>query len=344
MLQVLKSIQFLRFIAATLVVFTHSMDNAKYNISDSTTPTMHYVSHFGKSGVHIFFVISGFIMIYTSFGGSAQFDSSKFFLRRLIRIYPIYWIYAAAYILLREIVSGGYQSIWAVFGSLLLIPGYSSIIIGQGWTLSYEVYFYICFSFFMMLGLFSGLLVMTLFFLASIAVGLIFHFDNSGLHVFTDSLLVEFLFGAWIAYFFILDKRLSSSLSNALIVLALALFVISIPLGYNRLPTVLTWGVPSALLIAGSVFKERGGNLPSFVRRCSFLGDSSYSLYLLHILLTALLLRGFLAIFPSPESGYFVFCLVLTGLCIAISAVMYELIERRVVRALQTMIGKFQGS
>lgn len=343
LLQVLKSIQFLRFIAATLVVFNHAMADAKFRISDSASPLMHYISHFGSSGVHIFFVISGFIMIYTSFGKSKELDSYEFLFRRFIRIFPIYWICAIAYILMREIVSGGYDLVWDALGGLLLIPNYSWVIIPQAWTLSYEVYFYICFALFMTLGLFRGLLTITLFFLASIATGLVFHFGNAGLQMVTNSLLLEFLFGAWIAYFFVLDMRLSSRLSNTLVILALVVFMVGIPFGYNRLPTVLTWGIPSALLIAGSVFKERGGSLPRFVQSCGWLGDSSYSLYLLHILLISLLLRGYLAIFPNPTSGYLVICLVLTVLCIVIAVVVYELIERRVVRSLQTMIKKFQG-
>ena len=117
-------------------------------------------------------MISGFIMVYTSFGNTTRkFLSSEFLLRRFIRIYPIYWIYSALYIAF-PIVSAGYSlSVWNLLRSLLLLPDYSSLIIGQGWTLSYEIYFYICFGAFMRLGLFRGLLVMTLFFLFCVAVG-----------------------------------------------------------------------------------------------------------------------------------------------------------------------------
>jgi exopolysaccharide production protein ExoZ len=333
-----KSIQFLRFIAAALVVFSHAMDNAKYQIADSTSPLIHYVADFGRSGVHIFFVISGFIMIYASFGEGREFDSSEFLLRRFIRIFPIYWVYAAAYILMRQIVSRGYNSIWDVFGSLLLLPNYSWVIIAPGWTLSYEIYFYICFAIFMILGLTRGLLAMTFFFMISIAAGLVVQFGNTGLQLATNSLLIEFLFGAWIAYVFVSGAHLSLTLANTLVVLGVALFMIGIALGYNRLPTVLTWGVPSALLIAGSVFKERGGGLSGFVQRYSYLGNSSYSLYLLHVLLIGLMLRGYLAIFPRPMSGYLLICLVLSTLCVPISVVLYEYVERWLVGYWQSMV------
>jgi exopolysaccharide production protein ExoZ len=134
-----KSIQFLRFIAAFLVALSH----AEY-ISRNHWPRMpmgSYLFGFGACGVHIFFVISGFVMVYATFARSrAGIPASKFVWRRFVRIFPIYWIYAAVYL------AAGHQiSLRDTIGSLLLLPGYSSLIIGQGWTLSFELYFYICF-------------------------------------------------------------------------------------------------------------------------------------------------------------------------------------------------------
>src|SRR5665213_3234536 len=95
------SIQFLRFVAATLVVISHTT----WAIQDyfaGTLPSLFIritdVAHFGGSGVHIFFVISGFIMVYTSFKRSDRtFSTSQFLIRRIIRIYPIYILYSLIY-------------------------------------------------------------------------------------------------------------------------------------------------------------------------------------------------------------------------------------------------------
>ena len=62
----LKSIQFLRFVAASLVVFDHSALSIEQHIG-ALPVGISYVAGFGGIGVHIFFVISGFIMVYTSF-------------------------------------------------------------------------------------------------------------------------------------------------------------------------------------------------------------------------------------------------------------------------------------
>jgi exopolysaccharide production protein ExoZ len=303
------------------------------------SPSLLYLGEFGGAGVHIFFVISGFIMVYTSFQKeSGNFSSPNFILKRFIRIFPIYWIYAAASLIVyRSFYEGYSRSLSEIIGSILLLPSYSSMLIPQGWTLSFELYFYICFACFMLCGLFSGLLTMTLFFLTSVTVGLFFPFDNAGFHLVTNSLLLEFLIGAWTGYFFVKGSKLGATLSNGLLVIALAGFVGSFAFGYNRLPTVLTLGVPSALLIAGSVFKERCGNLPRLAQRLSFLGDSSYSLYLTHWLLISVLPKAFFMPFANPV--YFLpFCVAYTLLSIVIAIVLYELLERRLVRSLQAIV------
>ena len=110
----------------------------------------------------------------------------------------------------------------------------------------------------------------------------------------------------------------------------------SFAFGPHRLPSVLTMGVPSALLIAGSVFTERGGRLPRFAQRMSFLGDSSYSLYLTHWLLLGILPKGIFMVLSNPV--YFLpFCLIYTLLSIVIGIILYEIVERRLVGSLQVM-------
>jgi exopolysaccharide production protein ExoZ len=338
-----QSIQFLRFVAASLVVFSHSMLAIDTYSNGNESRSILYLTNFGAVGVHIFFVISGFIMVYTSFRKDGHyFNSPKFLLRRFIRIYPIYWIYAAGYLLFHEVGSTGYNlSVGEIFKSLLLLPGYSSLIIGPGWTLAYEVYFYICFAIFMNLGLLRGLLAMTIFFLISITVGVVFHFDDAIAQVVTNSLLMEFLAGAWVAYLFVSEARLSITWSNGLLLLAAIVFIGSFAYGYHRMPSILTWGVPSALLVAGFVFKERSGGLGGLVRTSSFLGDSSYSLYLLHILLIDIFFGAFLAVFPQTKFGYIAICLGFTAFCVAIAYLSYEIVERRVVTSLQAIVRSF---
>jgi hypothetical protein len=60
------------------------------------------------------------------------------------------------------------------------------------------MYFYLCFSIAMMLGLLRGIVALTLFFLVAITCNLVLHINENHptLRVLTNSLLLEFLAGA----------------------------------------------------------------------------------------------------------------------------------------------------
>ena len=62
-------------------------------------------------------------------------------------------------------------------------------------------------------------------------------------------------------------------------------FAFGLWFGYDRVPAALIWGIPSGLLVLGLVLQERAGAIPNWVRRSAWLGDSSYTLYLLHAIL-----------------------------------------------------------
>lgn len=336
----IQSIQFLRFVAASLVVFFHSTQAVNQYFGGGISQSIIYASEFGASGVHIFFVISGFIMVYTSFSGSkADFSRSQFFFKRFVRIYPIYWFYCILYLVFHHYVGKAYDGSAIEFlGSFLLFPGYSPFIIGPGWTLSYEVYFYLCFGTVLVLSLRRGLLVLATFFFLSIILGLIFRVADPVLRVLTDSLLIEFLFGAGIAYLLLVGVRAPVGLSFVMQALGLAAFLVGYLIGYSRFPSLIMWGIPSAILLAGLVFNERNGLTPNLVKKCAFLGNSSYSLYLIHILLIDFLLTTYQAMFGTPRSGNIGICFLLTALCITVAFVLFELLEKNLVGSLQYVL------
>jgi exopolysaccharide production protein ExoZ len=343
----IASIQFLRFVAAVLVVLVHTAHAVNRYLSGSISSAFAYIADFGGVGVHIFFVISGFIMVYTSFHfKNDPFSAKAFFVRRIIRIYPIYFIYAFAYLLFYHFFAAGKNlSIGQLFGSFFLLPGYSYYIIGPGWTLAYEVYFYLCFGIAMGLGLWRGLSALTLFFLAAILLGALFLPQHPVIHVLTNSLLIEFLLGAWIGYAAVTSWRVDCWLANVALALGISGFLAGIIFGLARLPFALTWGIPSALLVAGVVFREKSGRVPSLIKKLSFLGDSSYSLYLLHILLIDAII--FLAFYLDNALGVhvrllgtfvmFTVCLSIVVFCVAASFICYEQIERKLISYLQRL-------
>jgi len=299
-----------------------------------------YITDLGAAGVHIFFVISGFIMVHTSFSSDGTpVSPARFLKRRFIRIFPIYWIYALLYLLFHNTFGSGFNlSIKEAVYSLLLLPGYSSLIIGPGWTLSYELYFYTCFAVALMFRLSLCLVSLSLLFVTSIALRIYAGLSDEA-HVFTNPLLIEFLLGAWAAYFRARFSFTGAAIANVLTLLALVTFLGGVFAGYHVFPSAITWGVPSALLVAGLVLSERAGHIPAMVSKLARLGDSSYSLYLLHILLIDA------ALIPLARSGLMgslsflliPLCFALTVLCITMAHLAYEFLERPLLTRLQTL-------
>ena len=326
----IQSIQFMRFVAALLVVFFHATQAIRNNLGGISAEFLHF-TELGASGVHIFFVISGFIMMYTSFSSThSEFLPKDFYIRRFLRIYPIYWVCCALYVLFHDFFGNGYNvSLGGVAGSLFLLPGYSHLIIGPGWTLAYEIYFYLCFGVLMCLGLSRGFFALFTFFALSILIGILFNVHNAFLKFLSNSLLIEFLCGSAIAYIVILSERdiVPKNLSFIMQITAICALISTYFVGYRSIPTFITWGVPSAVLIAGLVFNERQGFIWGFVQRFAFLGNSSYSLYLLHILLIDLVITIYKTILPPPGVLSIPLCIIATIASVAVAVVFYNLIE-----------------
>lgn len=97
--QELFAIQSLRGIAAAIVVLNHAQFyQAKYFGKAAWLPSSMCV---GEFGVDLFFVISGFIMMYvTPRAFQGWREQTAFLLRRFLRIYPVYWSIAIPLIIL----------------------------------------------------------------------------------------------------------------------------------------------------------------------------------------------------------------------------------------------------
>ncbi len=142
----LDNIQLLRALAALSVVITHTLHE---------TGAHEQTLNLGF-GVDVFFVISGFIMAQTSLREFGMAGAPlRFFLRRLARVAPIYWLLTTLMLAgsliapsLLNVPTGGLGHIVA---SYLFIPdargaGEMRPVLALGWTLNYEMFFYALFS------------------------------------------------------------------------------------------------------------------------------------------------------------------------------------------------------
>ena len=87
----IEPLQVLRGIAAILIMAKHALYEVDF-ISPSDFNYGNYKNY--TVGIDIFFVLSGFIMIYISAGKKTGFKAAvDFYIRRIVRIVPIYWFY-----------------------------------------------------------------------------------------------------------------------------------------------------------------------------------------------------------------------------------------------------------
>ena len=279
----LHSIQLLRGVAALLVVFYHACSLQLLTISSENAgnAVLGGVFASGFAGVDLFFVISGFIMVWVTRRTEPGLPGvGEFLFARITRIYPLWWAaaaLAAAYYLflhvpdandpawraaLQEGEAGGF-----LVKSFLLIPQPDLPVLSLGWTLMHEMYFYAVFACLLLvpravlpLALLGwGGLVVTAS-LLGLSGPIAVDFLTLALHPLT----MEFIFGAMVGL------TLSSGLvarSGILTLVAALWFTASLCLQGEVTPytyqwgRVLAFGVPGALLIYGFAALEQHGRL-----------------------------------------------------------------------------------
>jgi exopolysaccharide production protein ExoZ len=137
-----EGVQALRALAVGLVVMTH----LKYAGDFSDVSWIR--NHAGAAGVDIFFVISGFVI--SSSAESLGFDATRFFENRVTRVAPLYWLTSLP-LLVSMLKNGRPVSHGSLVDSFLFLPladfgGLSRDINPMGWSLSFELWFYVLFS------------------------------------------------------------------------------------------------------------------------------------------------------------------------------------------------------
>lgn len=192
----LVHIQTLRFIAAAAVVSFHSLGAAKLYLSIDKSPLFE-ILRYGYFGVDLFFVISGFIIYYTTH--AANITSGIFLARRVERIVPLYWSVTIFWCLLGLVVPSLFKvTDWLSADNVARSLTFTMFTSGRfpivfiGWSLEYEMFFYLCVAFVLAVGEWAWSIV-TLAFSSLILLGCFYHPSvRSASYAFiTNPLLLE---------------------------------------------------------------------------------------------------------------------------------------------------------
>lgn len=352
----IASIQALRAIAALMVAFGHLQREVLLMPAASQHGFTPFALGLTGFGVDLFFVISGFVMVYASGPLFAQPDGGRIFLaRRASRIVPLYWGATTLFLLLMAVASSSVQATAPnaieILKSYLFIPylhpgdEIMQPVYKLGWTLNYEMFFYVVFAAAIMAPRRAAVGAVLIFFSCLVALGAWLKPTPGPLAFWTDPIILEFAMGALIGALYSEGKRLSPLAGRALILLGVCGVVTAeIFSSDDHGPLRLYWALPAVAIIAGAAFIERPQTNSPATRVMIALGDASYAIYLLH----PFVMRGLRMIWDRTGAGAAshpaIYILVGLALIIIMSLIVYRLFEKPMTKRIQALAGVDRGS
>jgi exopolysaccharide production protein ExoZ len=295
----LAGVQYLRGIAATMVAYFHMIGQLP-----SLSP---YIEKFLlgyeslASGVDVFFVISGFIMLLTT----QKTGPADFVVRRVIRVVPLYWLLSIIIVTIAlwrpNLFRTTQVDLKSVVLSLLFIPyqnaghqGEVVPILVPGWSLNFEMFFYAIFA----IVLFCKSLSRRVFINGVVFLALVMlHYSMLGkqspvLAFLTNLRIAEFWFGMLIAQLYVKRAFVGQRATPWWIILAAAFAVLifhpaATIFDREEVDALLFTMLPAGLIVLSVAALEQLRVVPK-IPFLATLGDASYSIYLSHILVLGL--------------------------------------------------------
>ncbi len=280
----------------------------------------------------LFFVISGFVLVWASWDAFGRWGAvAPFAARRLLRVVPLYWLLTAATITAGALLPGtlseglgegsGYLA-----ASLLFVPwrradGFTQPILRLGWTLEYEMLFYALLAASLPLPRRFGLAALLAAIAALAALGEVFRFAPAPLAFWTDPIVLEFGMGASVA----IAARQGWHAGWpgwATLAAVCAAGLVHWP-GGGR---VLVRGVPAALLVFCALEVRR---VPAWL---VLVGDASYALYLIHPFPMRAIRIAALRLGASSDAAAAGYCVLTLAVCVALAVALHRLVEQPILR------------
>lgn len=355
-LRQIDGLQVLRALAVAQIAWAHAT---------MIVPLEHSSMNLGIFGVDVFFVISGFILcsiVLHESAGPGLHTAWAFLKRRILRIYPIYWLICVVYLarLLhdKQAISADY-----LFSALLLPSPLHTAqlqLFGFGWTLIFEVFFYLLLTLLLLFTVRRAVPGLMVLLTVLVLVGRMISLQRPIMIVLLNPMLVEFVYGAAIALLYRRWKtqqatglrRSSAQIMTGCVCISAGL-VIAWQLGKGDHPLIangmqmifadegvlqriVSWGPCAAMIVGGVVLwdpqlRSRAG------RVLLALGAASYSGYLVSPIALEFgdrLLRH-IGSAPLTRAAQTAHVAVITLIVLCAGWLLYNFVEWPLLRALQ---------
>lgn len=350
-------VQALRALAALLVVVHHAQPEAAAIAARGGAAFYSIDLLPWTAGVDIFFVISGFIIVHASSPLYGRRGGRRRFLaHRIARLVPLYWLVTSAYLVIAVaspgVLSGGagldrldpaYVAASYLFWPAARADGAALPLYGLGWTLNYEMLFYVLFA----IGLGWGRRAALACLVASLSLLTIAKLALPDLPLplafWANPIILEFALGAVLGLARAEGMNLGAGvrLSLALIGFA-ALAVVPAP---DEALRPLAFGLPAALLVAAAALgRETQGEMRTTlaIRWIAALGDASYALYLVHPFALRATREAIVRIGLAPAIDPWLALGIMIIFAVAVSLVVHRFLERPLTRYVRRVLDSSQ--
>lgn len=343
----IDAIQIARMFAALLVVFDHALLRLMGNGAIEENHPFAFRS--GGFGVLVFFLISGFVMAHSMYDKYGQDGVARTFLvRRLVRITPLYWLVTLLMVVL-ALAANRLDSANPALLSLAYIPylneaGEVQPLHGVGWTLNYEMEFYLFFALCLCFSRKAGAVL-----LSAILIGVVLcrdallvpfagsEFWTTAVRFWSEPIVLFFLGGFWLGMLRgWLDRHRHCPhmrMDVLMGVLLTTLIGYEVLLWYDQMPrwleAVFALGLVAALGLTSSVAVSPAA------RFLKLLGDASYSTYLTHGFFLAVMYKLNAGVLPPLP--YLAVAFIGSNL---VGLVTYKLIEKPMLVRMQSWLSR----
>jgi len=342
----------LRGIAALMIVFFHVVGIPQLELP----PALMFIKNYFGMGVPLFFVISAFsLFLSTSTKVGNDGWVQTYFIKRFFRVAPLFYmmliVYIAFYYYALQITYSWSEIFLNVSFLYNLFPGKHESMVWAGWTIGVEMLFYLVLPYFLMnirsvpraLAFSLGCMV-----LSAIARGMYEELELPSSYPYMNLLSQLGVFSAGIpAYFIYMKYREHEHVKYIGLVMLISFVILTTwaALDWARVIAVFGyritfWAYLFGLLVLSQLFYPFVLISNKFF---AFLGEISFSLYLLHPLLIYALRPVYQAIYGyGLYTGYaYLLCVTITLLLlIPVAYIVYKVVETRSIRAGNWVISK----
>lgn len=351
----IRNIQMLRGVAALMIVIVHCMLAESKNLAGGILPG---AFELGQTGVDLFFVISGFIMVYIQ---PAPLNAprlwGRFLVHRLTRVYPPLWIVmfpmALVYLKHPELFNNYYHHKMELMRSFLLLPQDYVPPLGVAWTLIHEIYFYLVVSLALIFRPPARTLFGAVWFILVLGVFCLFGRSGFGgnrwLELIFSPFSLTFLLGYFAGLWY--SARPFSGVGPGLLWGALGFTGIALAYRFvpfygfypdnNYLSRFLCYGLPCAVfLLAALALENATRNRLAWLFN---LGNLSYALYLVHVPILTVIYKGVASLHRSVLFSSITALIFSCAASIGTAALFHRCLELRITRAARKLLETWLG-